>query len=118
MAAFRSASYSRVFCPGPLLLLVLVIRQRDPGQNIRYHTAFLNAAAFKCASYSRVFYPGYLLLLVLVIRANIRYHLALLNAVIKQITRESFSCLCLALFMPLFSKAILEFSLVGIFVLR
>ena len=41
-----SASYSRVFSSGPLLLLSLVIRYRDPGQNIRYHFALLNAVQF------------------------------------------------------------------------
>ena len=30
--------------PGPLLLIVLVIRYRNLGQNIRYHFALLNAA--------------------------------------------------------------------------
>ena len=41
---FRSSSYSRVLCPGFLLLLVLVIGYRDPGQNVRYHFELVNAA--------------------------------------------------------------------------
>ena len=32
LAAFRSATHSRIFCPESLLLLALVIRYRDPGQ--------------------------------------------------------------------------------------
>ena len=43
-AAFRSASYPDCFCPGPLLLLALVIRYKDPGQNVHYHSALRNAA--------------------------------------------------------------------------
>ena len=35
---FKCASYLRMFCPGFLLLLVLIIRYRDPGQNIPYHS--------------------------------------------------------------------------------
>ena len=31
-------------CPGPLLLLALVIRQRDPGQTLSCHFVLLNAA--------------------------------------------------------------------------
>ena len=34
MAAFRSASYSQAIGAGPLFLLALIIRYRDPGQNI------------------------------------------------------------------------------------
>ena len=33
-AVFSSASYSRLFCPGPLLLLALAIRYRDPGLSL------------------------------------------------------------------------------------
>ena len=35
--AFKCASYVRMFCPGSLLLLALVIRYRDTWQGIRYH---------------------------------------------------------------------------------
>ena len=44
-AAFRSVSYWRVFCPGPLFLMALVIRYKDPGQK---NFALLNAAMGAC----------------------------------------------------------------------
>ena len=43
-AAFRSASYSRVFGPGPLFLFALDIRYRDLGQHVRYQFALQNAS--------------------------------------------------------------------------
>ena len=39
-AAFRSASYSRAFWPGRA---ALVTKYRDPGRDVRYHFALLNA---------------------------------------------------------------------------
>ena len=49
--AFRSASYSKVFpwIPAPVGARYLT---KDPGQNIRYHFAFLSAAVVNVISYT------------------------------------------------------------------
>ena len=51
-----SANYSRFFFSAWVpLLLVLVIRYRDPGQNIRYHLALLYAALMSKGNYLEYF---------------------------------------------------------------
>ena len=66
-AAFRSAICYRVFfCPGPLLLLALVIRYRDirsseTGRNVHYQYAHVNAAQtymIKICMKCEILFPG------------------------------------------------------------